>query len=162
MNTEDIINYILRTPENINPNILRGMLDKVATNPNTLVTISGTVANPWGEMTVEEIQALHDDILNHQATALYSFGDELLVSVIALPGSEPDEIPPRFQISGVGIQELDDTIEVLAGAAVVYSKSGALMSSFLCFDNVWTNTYESANLSEANLIIIHHPLSNGQ
>lgn len=34
MTVNDIINYLLRTPENVNPNVLRGMLAELAAGDN--------------------------------------------------------------------------------------------------------------------------------
>lgn len=45
MTVNDIIDYLLRTPENINPNILRGMLAELAASDNPDLSFVTATAN---------------------------------------------------------------------------------------------------------------------
>lgn len=63
---EEIINSVMQSPENTNPNVLRSQLQNIGGgsgdgDPNTQQTIIGTMANPWGDVSYSELAAaLHN------------------------------------------------------------------------------------------------------
>ena len=59
---EEIINSVMQSPENTNPNVLRSQLQNIDGgsgdgNPNTQQTIIGTAANPWGDVNYSDLAA---------------------------------------------------------------------------------------------------------
>ena len=62
MGKEDIIDYVMKTPENTNPNILRSLLDSEANNNKFIVTLTPTAEDFSGTMdkTVAEINAAYE------------------------------------------------------------------------------------------------------
>lgn len=62
MGKEDIIDYVMKTPENTNPNILRSLLDSEANNNKYIVTLTPTSLDYSGTMdkTVAEINAAYE------------------------------------------------------------------------------------------------------
>ena len=53
MTKEEIIDYVINTPENTNKYVLSSMLDELNSgessgNPNYMENIEGTIENPWG------------------------------------------------------------------------------------------------------------------
>ena len=56
MDKNDILEYVMKTPENTNPAVLGDMLDQIeGGNPNYVETIEGTLENPWGNYTLNNI-----------------------------------------------------------------------------------------------------------
>ena len=82
MGKEDIIDYVMKTPENTNPNILRSLLDSEANNNKYIVTLTPTAQDFSGTMdkTVAEINEAYEagqEIvfkIYPSATAYYEIG----------------------------------------------------------------------------------------
>lgn len=115
MNKEDIIKYVLSTPANTNPNILRGMLDALDTGSSSdFTTCELTYLNNDEDshnLIVANI-ATNDPTQTYGSVDSGGFGSRQEVQVVLYKGMawatfQEDQRPPDANISVTGAIEYD-------------------------------------------------------
>ena len=86
MDKEKIISYVMETPGNTNPNVLRSLLDGEASNNKFIVTITPTEQDFSGTM----------DKTSEEITAAYEAGQEIIFNVVGFPGFDHVYIPAAW------------------------------------------------------------------
>lgn len=138
-----------------------------AGNPNSITTITGTLANPWGDMTEEEIQQLYLDISNAEVNALLTVtitnGNSSTASNTLSVLS--DKRNKRTVTTGDGfvisalVFGLNGIINE-AGSAAYMANDGSLFSAYFWDgeDFIDLVATEQVQLIKTVLTIIRHPL----
>ena len=130
---------------------------QVSGNPNYVETISGTLANPWGEYAASELfsAARSGDLTMYiSASVAYSEGEAASTATLMF-----------FPISGLptfGFTKPGASAAVLRFARVGYSTDGALGIAVSGNINVNNETQELLQIpgdTATTLAIIHHPMT---
>ncbi len=140
--------------------------DVAVPNPNTVVTVTGTAANPWGDMTTAEIKDLFDAIEAGNATAII----ETEAATIHVSASSTTDIPSTKSVFLVNLAAY------VSGA----STSPSIAQCYLFAYNRQTGAIVEARMASAQnggagiivdlsygtseipstLTVIYHPLPN--
>lgn len=121
-------------------------------NPNTVETINGTLANPFGTMTEGELKTLIQNVTNGSATAILRIPNT--IDMVLVP-NEPDGL--YF----VGITNFDSTEfdgYLLAYAVTDISRYGGYCYFDISSDSVSGDITSLPRSKQTTLTIIHHPL----
>lgn len=153
MDKQDIIKYVMKTPENTNPAVLGDLLDQMGGgNPNYVETVTGTAANPWGDVSLD---VLTDAILAGNATVY-----------IKVDGSALDLGTQEYYVQNRGIADGYLPFGAcgfrnnnwMAGLLIYNIINKGLSTSKILFNNVTTDLAPYASLIPTEITIIHHPL----
>ena len=129
MDKEEIISYVMKTPENTNPNVLRSLLDSEASSNKFIVTLTPTAADFSGTM----------DKTANEITAAYEAGQEIVFNVVGFPGFDHVYIPAAwctYATDHPNCAACATLVDVLSGTQIVIVTSDAYGNS-----NYYTNIY---------------------
>ena len=76
MDTEKIVDYVMETPGNTNPNVLRSLLDDGSSSNNFIVTLTPTAQDYSGTMNKTETEI----------SDAYEAGQQVVFRVVGIPG----------------------------------------------------------------------------
>lgn len=154
----------MKIAEALMEGVLAGKTD--GANPNSVTTITGTLANPWGDMTEEEIQQLYLDISNAKASALLTAtitnGNSSTTDTLSVLSDKRNKrtvaTGDGFIISAIVV--VSNGIINAAASALYVANDGSLISAHLWNGEDFTDLVatEQAQLIETVLTIIRHPL----
>lgn len=158
MTKNDIIKYVMDTPENTNPSVLNSMLEEMESgsggNSNYVETIEGTLANPWGSV---DPAALYAQLQDGEVSVLLNITVPSEGRATFLPSPTSD----WWWFSAVITYDPDSHV-VTQAMYLEYLVSGELNLGYLYKDGTATDMSGLAARFPTILTIIHHPLPNSE
>lgn len=123
--------------------------DVAIPNPNNVVTVTGTMANPWGNLDVAELIAA---IKADNATAYINFTfNGTTFSKVYVRVVQGD----HFFVSLFGSA---GTLQTCAGFSAEYTSEGAIETCYSLAGGVVLNLTSQASELTIELVVIYHPL----
>ena len=115
-------------------------------NPNYVATVTGTLANPFGELDVEE---LFSGLVNNDSTLMLSSLGSLLMGQIGNNNS--------ILFGTVIFSDSTESTPWLGGSVSYYLSDDTVQLGYakLCQNNVWIDIPAT---TETGLTVVHHPL----
>lgn len=156
MDKQDVFDYVMKTPDNTNPAILREMLDEVSSggNPNYVEIIKGTVANPWGGKNPND---LFIEAENNNCTL------RMTIDGTAIGIGEFDTVfyPHSASIASYWFEAIGTSGPNASDwsiGTVAYYADGEFSSMRMLNSGSVINLADYASAFNSVLIIVHHPL----
>lgn len=121
-------------------------------NPNSSETITGTLSNPWGEMTMDQINELRRDIMSGNASMTVNMtlnGTTAHTSVNVYDYAFRMHFVSYITSSPV---ELDSAVQV------EYGNNGELLVAIMTMSGQTTDVKPMANMVTTTMIIYRHPM----
>lgn len=121
-------------------------------NPNSVVTVTGTVAEPFGSIDPAELRTAITS--NNASVKLVVDASRIgFNDPIRLVGNNASAGNIYFEVVG----KMDSTNGITA-ATVAYDLTGALYDAFMAENSVVTSLTQYASLLTTTLTVIYHPL----
>ncbi len=120
-------------------------------NPNFVETITGTMADPWGELDYAE---LVQDVGNNDATATLAVPSMNLVAYLISNQSE-------LSLNGANFISAGDDMTLAVAAFAKYGADGALNVILMWQNGTAMDVTSMLSGAETTLTVIHHPLPDG-
>ena len=156
MGKEEILSYVMNSPENTNPNVLGSMLDGMGgNNLNRIQLVTGTADNPWGTI---DTSALFTAMSNKEATvyAHLSIQQNTRDAILTII---PEETEGWFAFDSTTMQ-LNSSTASVSVYSIGWDLNGELSyCDYVSGDGNYTDMMSYANQILTEFTIVWHPLS---
>lgn len=142
---------------NTNPDMINALCDVAAgggENPNTVETITGTMANPWGD---KIFATLASEIAVNNATAILqgSLNDLPAIGQVNIELDDEEKVTAaNFSWANLALEGDGDSYAV----TTQWDTDGTLIQVLHSMNGTVSDVTELAGLATTTLTIIHHPL----